>query len=183
MSKLNVNLVLGDGAVQPHRATDGSAGYDLACPGVYVIREGYQSVPLNFSMSFGDGWKAMVYGKSGNQCKGFKCDLHRFYTDGTDEVIKDVRIDAKVLTGTVDCDFRGVVGVLLFSTNRLLDVVPVPDGKMVSDWCLEIPAGAEIAQMEFEEYGVADIKVVDSLDDTERGSYGYGSGVKSKGKK
>lgn len=61
--------------------------------------------------------------------------------------------------GTVDADYRGVVGVVLANIGRL----PV-----------RIQPGDRIAQIVFAKVERASLKVVDELDATERGSGGFG---------
>jgi dUTP pyrophosphatase len=62
--------------------------------------------------------------------------------------------------GTVDADYRGVVGVILVHHGfEPFDIVP----------------GDRIAQMVFAKVERASLAVVDCLDDTKRGSGGFGS--------
>lgn len=65
-----------------------------------------------------------------------------------------------VIPGTIDSDYRGEVGVILLNLS----------GK---DY--EIRNGDRIAQIVFNKVERGDFKVVDSLDDTERGERGFGS--------
>jgi dUTP pyrophosphatase len=62
--------------------------------------------------------------------------------------------------GTIDADYRGEVKVLLINLG--------PES-------FEIHRGMRIAQMIIAPVAQAEIQVVDSLDDTERGSSGFGS--------
>ncbi len=66
--------------------------------------------------------------------------------------------------GTVDSDYRGEIGIIVDN---------------ISNDTIQIPKGYRIAQGVIIPYFVADFDVVDELDDTVRGSNGYGStGVK-----
>lgn len=66
--------------------------------------------------------------------------------------------------GTIDADYRGELGVLLVN----LSAQP-----------FTIEPGERIAQMVIARYEQAEIKLVEELDDTERGAGGYGhTGVK-----
>ena len=66
--------------------------------------------------------------------------------------------------GTIDADFRGEVGVILINLSQ--------DDFVVSD-------GERIAQMVISKHEQAEWVEVEELDDTERGSGGYGhTGVK-----
>ncbi|MEM6647915.1 MAG: dUTP diphosphatase [Bacteroidota bacterium] len=62
--------------------------------------------------------------------------------------------------GTIDADYRGEVRVLLINHG------PEP---------FVIERGERIAQMIIAQHAQADVAVVDALDDTERGSGGFGS--------
>ena len=62
--------------------------------------------------------------------------------------------------GTIDADYRGEVGVLAIN---------------LSQEAFTIEPGMRIAQMVVARYDVASWNVVDALDETERGSGGYGS--------
>jgi dUTP pyrophosphatase len=62
--------------------------------------------------------------------------------------------------GTVDADYRGEIGVILINHSRKEFV---------------IERGMRIAQMVIAAYTRAEWKIVDSLDETERGAGGFGS--------
>lgn len=62
--------------------------------------------------------------------------------------------------GTIDADYRGEVGVILLNTSNEKFVVE---------------PGMRIAQMVIACYEVADMNLVDELDETTRGSGGFGS--------
>lgn len=62
--------------------------------------------------------------------------------------------------GVVDCDYRGDVGVILVNLSRDVQV---------------IEPGERIAQMIIAPYERVDFEIADSLDETERGSGGFGS--------
>lgn len=66
--------------------------------------------------------------------------------------------------GTIDADYRGEVGIILMNCGS-------------EDYKVE--NGARIAQMVIAKYEKADIEIVDELDETDRGTGGFGStGVK-----
>ena len=62
--------------------------------------------------------------------------------------------------GVIDADYRGIVFVLLFNH---------------SDKDLEVKKGDRIAQLILEKIATPEIEQVDSLDETTRGSQGFGS--------
>ena len=65
-----------------------------------------------------------------------------------------------VMAGVCDCDYRGEVGVILINLGQ--------EDKPIA-------TGDKIAQLIFENYNRCSFEVVDNLDDTARGSSGYGS--------
>lgn len=62
--------------------------------------------------------------------------------------------------GVIDCDYRGNVGVVIFNH---------------SNQDLEIKKHDRVAQLILESITTPEVTVVDSLDDTDRGSGGFGS--------
>ena len=71
-----------------------------------------------------------------------------------------VKHSIDVGAGVIDADYRGAVKVLLFNFG----------GEPVS-----IRRGDRVAQMILEQICTPDVQVVDKLDDTTRGSNGFGS--------
>lgn len=65
-----------------------------------------------------------------------------------------------VMAGVIDEDYRGELGVILINLGQ--------EDKSIA-------VGDKIAQLIFENYTRCDFAVVDTLDDTNRGSDGYGS--------
>lgn len=66
--------------------------------------------------------------------------------------------------GTIDADYRGEIGVVLVN---------------LSDNDFVVNPGERIAQMVIAKYEQADLQIVEMLDETERGTGGYGhTGVK-----
>ena len=62
--------------------------------------------------------------------------------------------------GTIDCDYRGELGAIIINHSK--DVVVIEDG-------------TKICQGVFNKFEEAEFEEVTSLDETERGSGGYGS--------
>lgn len=62
--------------------------------------------------------------------------------------------------GVIDRDYRGIVKVLLINNGKNFFVSP---------------KGTRMAQLVLERYQSPEIKVVENLDSTERGEYGFGS--------
>lgn len=130
-------------AIVPQYQTRGAAGLDLhACldqpltlpPGVVV------AVPTGFAMAIEDGHEGQVRPRSGLAARH--------------------AVTVANAPGTIDCDFRGEVMVLLINLGQQPFV---------------IQHGERIAQLVIAPYVRAEPRVVDELDETERGSGGFGS--------
>ena len=132
-----------DGGYMPCRKTDGAAAYDLFAPNDITISKGRQVINLNQS-------------RSGVSVKGFAGQI---FKGGETKMF-----DADVITGLVDSDYRGHVGVIVQSRESSSFIVP---------------KGTRIAQMLFVEIPQIKICEVNSLSNSERGAGGFGStGVK-----
>ena len=131
-------VVLDDLALMPVRAHDGDAGADLKAaedailyPGeVKVIRTGVR-------MCIPCGYAGFVRGRSGMTRSGII-----------------------VLDGTVDCLYRGEIGVPLHNDGMVSRV---------------IRKGDRIAQLVVQSVELPEFDVVDSLPETARGEGGFGS--------
>lgn len=148
-----------NGGIMPQKESAQAAGYDLFCPEDYTIKLGRQVIPLKFSMEMVESMKADVRPRSGNSSKGFKC-LHIHTIDGKAE---EARINADVLLGTVDADYRDGVGVILDCHD-----LRVRRGNYY------IPKGWSIAQMVFSLVPRTALKDVDELDMTNDRGGGFG---------
>ena len=71
-----------------------------------------------------------------------------------------VRLGIDVGAGVIDSDYRGALSVLLFNTDD-------------ADFAYGV--GDRVAQLVIERISTADVEVVETLDDTERGAGGFGS--------
>lgn len=138
----------------PKRQTYGAAAYDLYCPKDTIIRLGRQVIPLGFRMSFPVDLEAQIEARSGFEVNGFEG-----YWIGDSIMDKPCRFDADVLAGKIDSDYRGIVGVIVKSYEKIPFVCK---------------AGTRIAQMTFVRIDHPEL-VVGQVDETSRGSGGYGS--------
>ena len=73
-----------------------------------------------------------------------------------------------VAAGVIDPDYRSQIYVVVWNLNRNLD--------------LFIPKGAAIAQLIFERYSEVTFHIVNELDETERGTDGFGQATDKKRK-
>ena len=132
--------------MEPKQATEQSAGYDVYLPANTEVKPGRQVIPLNFSLEISRGYEAKIEPRSGFSSKGMEG------ADGR-------RHDADVITGKVDADYRGIVGVI------------VDNHEGGAFW---LSAGLRIAQMTF--YKAEKVTFVPSerLSETKRGNGGFG---------
>lgn len=136
-----------ENAVKPVYSTAGAAGADLASVIDTVIPAGKrQLVPTGWNMELPPGYEAQVRPRSGLALKH--------------------GITVMNSPGTVDEDYRGPVGVILFNS---------------SDVDFEIKVGDRIGQLVIKPVVQAEFEVVIELSDSARGGGGFGStGLSSK---
>lgn len=136
-------------AIIPKKATPGSAAYDVYVYCDTILRPGRQVIPLGLAIEMPDGYEAKVEPRSGYSSKGFEA-----YEADTAR-----RIDADVIEGKIDSDFRDGIGVIVHSR----------EGKNYT-----IRKGQRIAQLTFYKVETADFKLTDTLTETQRkGGFGY----------
>jgi dUTP pyrophosphatase len=103
-------------------------------------------VPIGFSLELPVGYEAQIRARSGLSIKNGVTMINGI--------------------GTIDCDYRGEVCVLVVN---------------ISEQPFTVEPGMRIAQMVINKYEKIEWEVVDSLNQTKRGGVGFGStGLKSK---
>jgi len=131
----------------PEYSTPQSAGFDLRAnlENIEILKPGERKlVGTGLFIALEPGYEAQVRPRSGLALKKGITVLNA--------------------PGTVDADYRGEVGVILYNaSNEDFEIVP----------------GERIAQMVIAKYERIDWEQVETLDETERGAGGYGhTGVK-----
>ena len=149
--ELKIKLLSPD-AVIPTRANPGDAGLDLTSVEDYVLRPGERKLfKTDVAMRIPPGYYGHICGRSGLA-----------YKNGI-----------AVLGGIIDESFSGNVGVILLNTQSksldLLDMLARGTGS------IEITKGQKIAQIIIQPYISPDIVLVDELEESLRGSRGFGS--------
>lgn len=131
---------LNTGAQIPTRATSGSAGYDCYLPEtVNPIDAGQiRIVKLGFALEIPEGYCVRIVPRSGLASKGLLVANS---------------------PGLLDSDFRGEVGVILWSVGGIFP----------------LNKGDRICQMTVEKVPESEFVVVDELSESERGDGGFGS--------
>lgn len=140
---MKIKFKLLDGQV-PAIQTSGSAGYDLySAVDVCVQAKGVALVRLGFEMEIEPGFEAQVRSRSGLALKRQVFVLNS--------------------PGTVDSDYRGEVGVILYN---------------LGDSDFFVKKGDRIAQMVFSKLVGVEISLVDSLSRSDRlGGFGSTKGL------
>jgi dUTP pyrophosphatase len=131
----------------PHYQTEHSAGVDLyaAVEAEMVIAAGaWKLVPTGIAIAIPEGYEGQVRPRSGLALKN--------------------GIGMLNAPGTIDADYRGEVGIILFN---------------FSDAPFTVRRGDRIAQLVFAKLEKARFEIVDNLSETARGAGGFGhTGVK-----
>lgn len=149
-----------NGGIMPKKATDGSAAYDLYVPDDVIFTRGIRKViDLKFSMEIPKGYAATIQPRSGFSAKGMEVEVFDTYPFD-DEVTEEKRIDADVIRGLIDSDYRGSVGVII-KINEMHDEI-------------RFKKGTRIAQMQIVEVPQVELVEVEELSDTDRGEGGFG---------
>ena len=140
-------LINSEGLPVPHYQTEHSAGVDLysAVDDNTVIEAGkWKLIPTGIAVAIPEGYEGQVRPRSGLALKH--------------------GIGMLNAPGTIDADYRGEVGVILFN---------------FSDIPFTIQRGDRVAQLVFAKLVKAKFKKVDELSETKRGAGGFGhTGVK-----
>ena len=131
----------GEGLPVPAYATAGAAGLDIVAAEEVTLAPGARAaVATGFAIAIPDGFEVQVRPRSGLALKhGITC-LNT--------------------PGTIDCDYRGEIRVILVN---------------LGDTPFAVVRGERIAQLVPAPVRRATLEIVDALDDTVRGSGGFGS--------
>ena len=158
MTKVKIKL---NGGIMPKKATDGSAAYDLYVPEDVIFTRGKRKVlDLKFSMEIPKGYAATIQPRSGFSAKGMEVVTYDTYPFD-DPVTEEGRIDADVVRGLIDADYRGSVGVIIKINEQHDEIL--------------FRKGTRIAQMQIIEVPQIELEEVDELSKTDRGEGGFGS--------
>lgn len=145
-------ILLSEGAKVPKRTNDFAAGYDLYIPKDSEIKPGRNLIPLDISIELNPGTEGQVRPRSGFSIKGIEgVSLEN------PEVVE--RFDADIIIGTIDEDFRGVVGVIIKSYEKAPFI---------------IKQHTKICQLVISKYESEPFEIAESLSETERGTQGFG---------
>ena len=167
-----------NGGILPTRGSRYAAAYDVYCPQDFELTKQRNIVPLGFCIGLPLDWKANIRPRSGFSAKGFEVEIrttYRRYSGETYTTAEKARIDADVLIGLVDGDYRDEVGVMV----KCYSLAYIAKQKYEFDTIVEnhiiIPKGTRFAQMEICGNGESyELVQVDGIDrDVDRGG-GFG---------
>lgn len=134
-------FISGDEDLIPKYALDGDAGADLKANADYFLPAGFRELILTgVCIELPKNMVALIHPRSGLALKHGITVLNA--------------------PGTIDSNYRGEIGVILYNTSNEHFV---------------IKRGDRIAQLVFQEVVTADFIHVDDLSNTERGTAGFGS--------
>lgn len=145
-------ILLSEGARLPKRTNEFAAGYDLYVPRNFEINPGRNLIPLDIKVELLPGTEGQIRPRSGFSING----IEGFFPDKPDELI---RLDADIKIGTIDEDYRGIVGVIIKSYESKPFI---------------IPKGTKIAQMVISRYVSEPFEEAATLTKTERADKGFG---------
>ena len=166
MEQVKIKL---NGGIMPTKGSEFAAAYDLYVPEDTELKYGRQVIDLKFSIELPHGYAAIIQPRSGFSCKGMQVQamirLWWFMLLGV--FSKEKRVDADVIVGLIDEDYRDNVGALVKSNYFPIFRKAV------------IPKGTRIAQMRIIKVPDTELKDVVRLDMTKNRGGGYGhTGVK-----
>lgn len=162
-SILPVKILL-NGGIMPTKGSEFSAAYDVYAPEDVELKYGRQVIDLKFSVELPYGYAAIIQPRSGFSCKGMQVHamIRNFFFCILGFFSKECRVDADVLLGLIDEDYRGSVGVIVKSNFKSLLRKAI------------IPKGTRIAQMRIVRVPETALLDVEELDMTKNRGGGYG---------
>ena len=165
-----------NGGKKPTKGSEHAAAYDLYVKEDYELSKSRHIIPTGICMQLPVGWKANVRPRSGFSAKGMEVEVKTTYRrfNGEEYISRETtRIDADVLLGLIDCDYRDEIGVIV----RVHSLDAVARQRYEFDTIVEnhiiITRGTRIAQLEICG-GEHRLVVVDKIDRTIDRGGGYG---------
>lgn len=153
-----------DGGIMPTKGSEFAAAYDLYVPEDVELKYGRQVINLKFSIELPHGYAAIIQPRSGFSCKGMQVQamIRHWWCMLLGIFSKEKRVDADVLIGLVDEDYRDNVGALVKSYY-----LPIFRKAI-------IPKGTRIAQMRIVQVPETELLEVEELDMMKNRGGGYG---------
>ena len=111
-----IKVKVTDGGKMPTKGSEDAAAYDLYVSKDTEIAYGRQIAPTGLFMEMPRKWSADIRPRSGFSVKGMEVYIRTEYEnneDGAFFVEEKANIDADVMLGLIDSDYRGEVGVMI----------------------------------------------------------------------
>lgn len=144
-------------AIIPKKGKEGDAGFDLFTLNDAII-EPHQTIviPTGVSVQLESNQEATIRPRSGITLKG----CSGCFRDNTKNVKVDCVPYIRVQLGTLDSNYRGDIGIIVYNQE---------------DYRVYVPSKTKLAQMVVSLISTDEVVVVDELDETDRGEKGFGS--------
>lgn len=161
MEQVKIKL---NGGIMPTKGSGFAAAYDVYTPEDIELKYGRQVIDLGFSIELPHGCAAIIQPRSGFACKGMQVQAMTRYFSllALGFFSREQRVDADVIVGLVDEDYRGNAGVIVKSNFKSFIRKAI------------IPKGTRIAQMRIVRVPDTELVEVEELDMTKNRGGGYG---------
>ena len=153
MEKIKIKL---EGGIMPTKGSLFAAAYDLYVPHDVSLSHGRQVIDLGFRMELPHGKAAIIQPRSGFASKGIEVMMS---ADGG--TAQPSRLDADVIIGLVDEDYRGHTGAIL-------------DVHYKGEEAVTLQKGTRIAQMQIVDVPETVLVEADELDMSNDRGGGFG---------
>jgi dUTPase len=166
MEQVKIKL---NGGIMPTKGSGYAAAYDVYAPENIELKHGRQVVDLKFQIELPNGYAAIIQPRSGFASKGMMVHamVKYFVLMILGFFSKEIRIDADVIVGLIDEDYRGNAGVIIKSNFKSFVRRAI------------IPKGTRIAQMRIVKVPDTELLETESIDMSKNRGGGYGhTGVK-----
>ena len=161
MEQVKIKL---NGGILPTKGSDFAAAYDLYTPEDVELKYGRQVINLKFPIELPHGMAAIIQPRSGFTCKGMQVQaiIRHWWLMLFGIFSKEKRVDADVIVGLIDEDFRDNVGALVKSNYKSFFRKAI------------IPQGTRIAQMRIVKVPETALAEVEELNMAKNRGGGYG---------
>lgn len=161
MEQVKIKL---NGGIMPTKGSEYAAAYDVYAPENIELKYGRQVIDLKFQIELQHGYAAIIQPRSGFSCKGMQVHamIRYFWLLVLGFFSREQRVDADVIVGLVDEDYRGNAGVIVKSNFKSFIRKAI------------IPKGTRIAQMRIVRVPDTELIEVEELDMTKNRGGGYG---------
>lgn len=161
MEQVKIKL---NGGIMPTKGSEFAAAYDVYAPENIELKYGRQVIDLKFQIELPHGYAAIIQPRSGFACKGMEVQAmtKSFWLLALGFFSMQMRIDADVIVGLIDEDYRGNAGVIIKSNFKSFVRRAI------------IPKGTRIAQMRIVKVPDAELLETESIDMSKNRGGGYG---------